>query len=114
VTEAAAFAAEIKPVHQCAGHQAVADLGAIRPARVPNQRDAAENEHHEHHAHGQEGQRLDIGQTVTGADETGAPQQHEQHRRGRDRHSAQAHEGLGMGAGAGFTGELAGGDGLTF
>ena len=90
-------AAEIKPVHQRTRHQAVADLRPVRPARLRRERDRAHDEHDEHHAHRQKRHRLDIGQPETRADEAGAPQQHEQHRRDGNGKFGQAHDGLGGG-----------------
>jgi hypothetical protein len=70
----------------------MADLTCIRPLRIPDDYDSGHDQHDESHPHGQKSQRLDIRQAKAGADESGAPQKHEQGRRCRNRQSSEAHE----------------------
>jgi|GEM_PF-2219496 len=73
-------AAEIKAVHQNAGHRAVEDLGAVQPFRPRDRGDHRHHDHHERHADRQIGQRFGAAEGVFGADEAGAPQHHKDRR----------------------------------
>jgi hypothetical protein len=76
-------AGEIEPLNQKAGDDIVPDTGTIRPCRSRQRDDQTHDRGCHDHPHGEIGQRLRAVQHILGADEAGAPQQHEQHGRGR-------------------------------
>ena len=92
MTDGSEHSSETEAVHQQASNQAMADLTCIRPPRIPDDYDSGHDQHDESQPHGQKSQRLDIRQAKAGADESGAPQKHEQGRRCRNRQSSEAHE----------------------
>ena len=76
-------ASEIEPLHQKSGDDVMADAGTIRPDRPREQHDDAHDRGRNDHPHREIGQRLRTVEDIFGPDEAGAPEQHEQHGRGR-------------------------------
>jgi hypothetical protein len=77
-------AAEIEPVHQNSGNDAVGNADAIRPFRPSDGGNHRHQSDHHRHADREIGQRLGAGQHVFGSDEAGTPE-HDKDRRRRAR-----------------------------
>ena len=74
-------AAEIEPVQQDAGDQAVAPIPPVaRPGHPRDRHDDRKDEGRQHVADEQEGQRLGIGRHEPRDDEPGRPDEHEERR----------------------------------
>ena len=77
-------AAQIEPVHQKPGDDAVGDADPVGPFRPRDRGDHRHQADHQRHADSEIGQRLGIVHDVFGGDETGTPE-HDKNRRRRAR-----------------------------